>query len=211
VGKCLPKKALIFDIGANKGQKTGRFLFRGYRVVMVEPQPAMVKVLRSKFGKDSNAQIEQCAMGNRTGWAWIYASKNSPGVSTLSKDWMAGRFCSSGKWQKAEKVKVKTLDYFIKKYERPDWIKIDVEGFEVQVLDGLSQKCGIISFEFTNEFMQKAVNCVRRLQSLGYRLFTFTINGKNRFEAPWQNWNKTKTSIKKHTSSQGIWGDIYAR
>ena len=210
VGELLAKKALIFDIGANEGQKTSRFLSRGYRVLMVEPQPAMVKVLQSKFGKNSNAQIEQCAMGSRTGWARIYTSKNSPGISTLSKKWMAGRFCSSGNWRRAEAVRVKTLDYLIQKYGRPDWIKIDVEGFEEKVLAGLSRKVGIISFEYSKELLSSALLCFRRLKRLGYSKFTFATRGKNRFEAPCQNREKTLQIIKEKIIKGRSWGDIYA-
>ena len=211
VGRCLPKKALIFDIGANEGQKTGRFLFRGYRVVMVEPQPAMVKVLRSKFGKNSNAQIEQCAMGRQSGWARIYTSKNSPGVSTLSKKWMAGRFRSSGNWRRAEAVRVKTLDYLIQKYGRPAWIKIDVEGFEEKVLASLSRRVGIISFEYSKEFLSSALLCFHRLKRLGYRKFTFATTGKNRFEKPWQTEKKVFLEIKNKILAGKSWGDIYAK
>ena len=149
-------------------------------------------------------------MGSRTGWARIYTSKNSPGISTLSKKWMAGRFCSSGNWRRAEAVRVKTLDYLIQKYGRPAWIKIDVEGFEEKVLAGLSRRVGIISFEYSKELLSSALLCIRKLTRLGYRKFTFTTTGKNRFEKPWQTEKKIILEIKNKVLAEKSWGDIYA-
>jgi len=49
------------------------------------------------------------------------------------------------------------------------------EGYESEVLRGLSQKIGVISFEFTSEFTFKAIECLCLLRGLGYNSFNISV------------------------------------
>ena len=56
----------------------------------------------------------------------------------------------------------------IKKYGIPNFCKIDVEGYELEVLKGLSKPIKTLSFEYTiPEFIDKDVDCNEYLNSLG--------------------------------------------
>jgi len=68
-------------------------------------------------------------------------------------------------------IQTTTLDALIKEHGNPDLIKIDVEGYELQVLKGLSTKEGKICFEWHEEAYQDLCDCLDRLEELGYEEF----------------------------------------
>ena len=69
----------------------------------------------------------------------------------------------------------------IKKFGNPQYIKIDVEGYELNVIKGLTKKSGIISFEITSEFFDEAIKCLKHLKKLSYNNFTFSIGERKKF------------------------------
>ena len=90
-------------------------------------------------------------------------------------------------------------------------IKIDVEGFEYEVLKGLSKKVGIISFEFTSEFFKDSEKCINYLISLGYEKFNFSLGEKKKFDLEWSNSEIIINKLKNYIESDNLlWGDIYA-
>ena len=140
----------------------------------------------------------------------LQINSSNPLISTFSNHWKTGRFADS-KWEEKITISITTLDELIKKYGFPNYIKIDVEGFEYEVLKGLSKKVGIISFEFTSEFFKDYEKCINYLISLGYEKFNFSLGEKKKFDLEWSNSeiiiNKLKNYIK---SDNLLWGDIYA-
>ena len=66
------------------------------------------------------------------------------------------------------KVRTITLDEMVEKYGTPDMIKIDVEGYEYEVLQGLSAKQKKICFEWHEEEEDTLYKIVEHLQNLGY-------------------------------------------
>jgi hypothetical protein len=100
-----------------------------------------------------------------------------PVLSTFSEEWKLGRF-EKTIWDKRVDVQITTIDFLIKKYGHPRYIKIDVEGYEFQALKGLTTKTGIISFEFTAEYLNNAIRCIQYLHGLGYNFYNITL-GEN--------------------------------
>ena len=162
VTKLLNSGDLFFDIGAHLGDKSKQFLDKNLKAIMVEPLPQCVDQLKLKFKEKTNIEILQKAVGKTTGNMTLEINTKMPTTSTMAKHWKSGRF-SNEKWDQKITVEMTTLDHLIKIYGEPNYIKIDVEGFELDVLLGLSKKVGIISFEFTSEFLDQSINCLYNL------------------------------------------------
>jgi hypothetical protein len=84
-------------------------------------------------------------------------------------------------------VPVTTLDALIARHGTPAFIKVDVEGFEAEVLAGLTQPPAALSFEFTTIQREVASACVERCGALGYRRYQAALGESQTFvHAQWQ-------------------------
>ncbi len=155
----------VFDIGANVGSYSEIFLRLGARVVAVEPNPECVAKLKARM-TSKRLVVECAAVGSRESRATLFLCDDSDTHSTLSSEWIgvARKTPRLGEkhWSQTVDVRVTTLDNLIAKYGEPRFIKIDVEGFEREVLSGLSRLPRCLSFEFICEFLDAAVECVKK-------------------------------------------------
>jgi hypothetical protein len=63
--------------------------------------------------------------------------------------------------KKGNMIEQTTIDNLIEKFGNPAFIKIDVEGYELEVLKGLSKETNLISFEYTvPEQTKKTIECI---------------------------------------------------
>ena len=134
----------------------------------------------------------------------------------MSKEWMnkvslSGRLAKSVKWEKNVIVQVTTLDALIAAYGLPSFCKIDVEGFEYEVIKGLSRPIPRLSFEFTPEVIDTALAVVRYLGRVGDYEFNFSSGDSMGLVAGgWQSPNEIANSLTS-LSQGGVFGDVYAR
>jgi FkbM family methyltransferase len=156
---------LCFDVGANTGNRTGVFVALGARVVAVEPQKELCAFLDAKFG--NKIKVVRKGVGAKEDTLSLYAPAKYSALATFSKEWSEeGRFKGDG-WEAMETVPVTTLDALIAEFGVPKFIKIDTEGYEYQVLQGLSHKIPYLSFEYmTPELNHQAIDCIKRLQAI---------------------------------------------
>lgn len=159
------KGTLCFDVGANIGNRVGPLLSVGAKVVAVEPQENCYKVLRNKYG--SKIEIVTKGLGSEPGIKDFYIS-NAHTISSFSEEFVEavkdGRF-KEYNWNKTVKIELTTLDVLVEKYGTPSFIKIDVEGYELEVLKGLSSPIDMISFEYmVPEQTTKVVDCIEQIE-----------------------------------------------
>jgi len=211
---------LVFDVGAHVGNKSAVYLSLGARVVCIEPQPLCVAKLKKRYANNPAVLIEAVGLAEKECFLEMQICSGSTTLSTCSREWSAhSRHRQRGySWDKLITIPVKTLDQIIEKYGVPDFCKIDVENFELEVFRGLSRPIPCISFEFHTETFHNAIACMDYLENLGYKQFNFAAG-----EYPYfilNEWVTKQEVIQKLDDYKGVylkrekdplWGDIYVR
>ncbi len=176
---------LVFDIGAHVGDRVASFRRLGARVVAVEPQPALVRLLKLFYRRPAEVEIEAVAVGRSIGTTGMTINVDNPTVSTASPEFVNAARDAAGwetqRWTKSVYVPMTTLDALIGKYGVPAFIKIDVEGFEAEALQGLTHAVKALSFEFTTIQRDVALACIERCTALGYVRFNAVLGESQNF------------------------------
>jgi FkbM family methyltransferase len=203
---------LCFDIGAHTGNRTGTWLSMGARVVAAEPQPAFIRLLKKKYGRNPLFRLESTALGLIPGKARLHISRMNPAISTLSDQWkkIMTDFESDLAWEDFTEVDVQTLDTMLVRYGNPAFCKIDVEGFELEVLSGLSVPLPALSFELFPTTPHRTIACIKKIEKLGKYEYNWSLRESFRLNSPsWLNASSMINTIKKYSGRKS--GDIYAR
>jgi FkbM family methyltransferase len=204
---------LVFDVGANLGNRSKIFLQLGAHVVAFEPQVGCAALLSQMFKKNRRFRLVRKALGPTEGSAVMFIC-DSHTISSLSKDWIdattrSGRFASS-RWAGRQEVAVTTLDVAISTFGFPSFVKIDVEGFEFEVLRGLSRPIETLSIEVVPECIDNAFGCLRLLEDLAEFQFQFSFGESMQFAlAEWTSNAAIRGWLK--SLPPGSFGDLYAR
>ena len=203
---------LCFDVGANIGNRTEIFLMLGARVVCIEPQAESLERLGRRFGKNPRVLVVDKALGDKEGFGQLYVCDKASAVSTMSTSWVEqSRFSKDFAWRKIQPVALTTLDALIRGYGTPTFCKIDVEGFEENVLAGLNQPLPHLSFEFSREFFDAAVRCTDRLSTIGDVKFNFSVGESMRLLLnAWVGPSELFKALRL-IEDDLLWGDIYAK
>lgn len=176
---------LAFDVGAHVGDRTASFRRLGARVVSVEPQPGLVRVLRLLYGRDKHVAIEACAVGRDEGVVTLRLNVENPTVATASDAFVDAARDAPGwedqRWSRAIEVPVTTLDALIARHGVPSFVKIDVEGYEAEALAGLRHPVAALSFEFTTIQRDAAFQALEQVTRLGAYRFNAALGESQTF------------------------------
>jgi FkbM family methyltransferase len=135
---------LLLDVGANKGQFTlmTTHVHPTVSVHAYEPHPGEAKTFRAIHGRNAEVILHEIALGEQEGTAELIISKRTdsssllPAAQTLS-DLFSGTEASG----ETCTVRVAPLDAFPLHWQNASkgLLKIDVQGYELQVLKGARQ------------------------------------------------------------------------
>lgn len=206
---------LVFDVGAHAGNRVRAFAALGCRVVALEPQPDFARVLRVLFAGSSRVEVIEAAAGRTPGRALLSISDRTPTVTTTAAAWRDARTSDPDfagvRWNRRVQVDVTTLDALIEQFGIPAFVKIDVEGAELDVLAGLTHPVPALSFEYLPRALDLTHACVTRLMTLGpYR---FTWSPGESFRRATDSWlsDRDLLGALRTPGAQRRSGDVYAR
>lgn len=204
---------LIFDIGANLGSTVKIFIKKSEKIVAFEPNKLLVDNLKEIF-KHDNVIIDTRALSNKVGTK-VFNVSNADSLSTFSEDWIHNsRFSNTITWDTQIEVETTTLDNIIEEYGIPDYVKIDVEGYEYEVLSSLTKFLPdtLFAFEWAEETKDKICLILEHVNNLGYRSFGYTEEDKVLFdgEIDWVVYEKFLKTVEEFKPERKVrWGMIY--
>ena len=155
---------MIFDIGSNIGNWALANVSNCDKIISIEASPITFKKLLNNCKNDKIVLLNY-AVCNNNGNDIIFYQANNDVLSTINKNWLTdinSRFYNHP--YVSIVCKTITIDNLIKEYGVPDLIKIDVEGAEMQVLEGIdfdNHFIGVISLEdngYTDQTKQFLLN-----------------------------------------------------
>jgi FkbM family methyltransferase len=205
---------LCFDVGANMGNRISSLLAIGAKIVAVEPQQKCCKYLKLKFGNkikivSKGAGEEECVKD--------FFVSSADVLSSFSSDWINAvkdtRF-KEYSWNAPQKIEITTLDRLVAENGLPVFIKIDVEGYELEVLKGLSKPVQMISFEYTvPELTSRAIDCIEQIEKKGPEIeCNYSIGESMKLEfSEWLSAADMKEFAQSEEFSASGFGDIYVR
>lgn len=205
---------LIFDIGANIGNFTKKCLelHPKCKIISIEPNVELFNKLSERFDRE-NVIVISDLVSEKNGEEIDFYISNADTISTASVDWIENsRFSKNYKWSSAIKKQTINLDFLIEKYGNPDLIKIDVEGYELEVIKGLNTKQKDLCFEWAEEQYDNINKSCEHLYKIGYRDFGF-IYGDDYLKKPekYSSWNNCEIHKDINSSRKDKWGMIWVK
>lgn len=208
---------LVFDIGANVGDKTTAFLALGARVIAVEPNPICVERIKANHRAAivrGQLQIECAAAACKSGKLTMRTFAGDSTMTSGSTEFLHYAKAAGQREDRTFETKALTLDSMIAEFGLPDFIKIDVEGMDADVLRGLSKQPRYLSFEFNTAepVWQRTCECFEQVTRLGFKEanLTLAIDLKMRLRS-WVSLRAALAEIKRLRERGEHWGDVFVR
>ena len=145
----------LFDVGSNQGQflrLIDQNLEMPYQVHCFEPSRQPYEILQKAAAERPNVVLNHFGLGNTAGEFDLFSNEEGSGLASLSKR----RLDHFGlDFNYRERIRIETLDSYCleKGINHIDLLKLDVEGHELDVLNGgermfSERRVGMVTFEF---------------------------------------------------------------
>jgi FkbM family methyltransferase len=203
---------VVFDLGANQGEYAEVFAGEGACVVAVEPNSAFTIRLQA-LARDADIRPVFAAVGDEPGTAFLNVC-SEPGFSTLVDpgiEWIEkSPDYKTVSWTHTLEVPVTTMDLLARDFGEPEYVKIDVEGFEIDVLRGMTFRPRYLSFEFGARRKDASLEC---LEHLGARAYAFRpiVGREYRFGTrEWMSLAEARDWLAAFSIDEAEYGDMFA-
>ena len=134
--------ATVVDIGVNHGQflHLAKRLWPGANILAVEPNAALAAKAKAIYGEDPNVTVESCAVGAANGEIEFFVTANDQNSSTHRPSDAFHDDRANDGVVRTEKVPMKRVDALLDGCAGPMLLKIDVQGAELEVLEGAGDR-----------------------------------------------------------------------
>ena len=149
----------VLDIGANVGNFSHAMRLLGCAVTAIEPHPEAAQYLQKRFRKDSKVDILEVSVGQHAGEETLYVHKDHEKdklKTSISASQIQDKFAAPGKKIKVRQI---TLGELLKRKDSYSLIKVDIEGFEMYLVDDLIKNAAKVErllVETHHRFMSKS-------------------------------------------------------
>ena len=174
--------SVYLEIGANIGTCVMEMLLgTNANIIAFEPHPMNIFVLQQTISKLDSAlqdrvRLVPVGLGDKKGSSTIFSANNNMGNSVI------GAIVKDGAGQKFDeklqyKVHIERLDSIIKSDTHVKLMKMDAQGFECNILEGMGQDVasGIetIKFEYSHSHLaaQNCTDLLDKMRSYGYNIY----------------------------------------
>tara|TARA_R110000868_G_scaffold32036_7_gene116933 strand:- start:11118 stop:11861 length:744 start_codon:yes stop_codon:yes gene_type:complete len=139
--------ATVVDIGVNHGQflHLAARLWQGADIVGVEPNAALAAKAAGLYRAESRIRIESCAVGAENGQIDLFVTANDQNSSVHAPSDAFHDDRTDDGVVRTEPVALKRLDALLDGASGPMLLKIDVQGAELEVLQGAGERLEDVS------------------------------------------------------------------
>ena len=171
------QQRILYDVGANEGKYTDINRNKFDRCVLVEANPSLAEKLREKYRMDAVVHIVEAIASNKESETFYIS--NADTISTSDVEWIKqSRFSNNYMWRPVEGIRTVSLDTLIKEHGEPTLLKIDVEGYEYNVLQSLTRKVNLLCFEWAEEKKEEILLSLEYLRNQNYTRFHVQMEDK---------------------------------
>ena len=167
----LTENCVVYDVGANIGYHTTAFASKVKKVYAFEPHPKNFALLQKNTEPFDNVDIAQCAVSNH--WSTCYINDYDENK--------IGNFGNVGILDHEQGIAVPAVELDSADLPPPDFIKIDVEGHELSVLEGckniIATRTPVIYYEaHESQHLKEIYNL---LSPIRYKFYWAQVNNYN--------------------------------
>lgn len=166
---------LIYDIGMHKGEDTRYYLKKGYKVVAVEANPALVAAANAELAayiKTGQLIILNVGIAATEGSLTFY--RNDHELEWSSFDKAIGTRDNTPYTQM--QVPCTTIDSILAQYGIPYYMKIDIEGYDPICINGIKSSENAPTYISCEA---SSIECLDALISKGYTQFKLINQARN--------------------------------